>query len=230
MHCERARELLSPYLDGELSPEEQRSMAAHIEECDRCARLAEPSTRPHRPHHCRGGARAGPPHAGSARSRGAAPGGAAEGEGALLWPGPVAVGWVRARPQTGEAQGRAAACVLTALATWWVVSASDQQRRLEQEGCRLISAGFCRRGRSRSPPRYAHGQAVVCGPRRLSPRSRISRARAPGCLEVASTTSTAAGSACSSTSGGSTRSTCSCGRARGTRAPAALDGERATTG
>ena len=31
---------IAEWLDGELSPEEQRSMAAHIEACDRCARLA----------------------------------------------------------------------------------------------------------------------------------------------------------------------------------------------
>ena len=37
MQCERARELLSPYLDGELSAEERRAVAAHIEGCRACA-------------------------------------------------------------------------------------------------------------------------------------------------------------------------------------------------
>src|SRR5207253_1164502 len=37
MQCERARELLSPYLDGELSAEERRAVAAHIESCRSCA-------------------------------------------------------------------------------------------------------------------------------------------------------------------------------------------------
>ena len=37
MQCERARELLSPYLDGELSAQERRAVAAHIEGCRICA-------------------------------------------------------------------------------------------------------------------------------------------------------------------------------------------------
>ena len=40
MQCERARELLSPYLDGELSAEERRAVAAHIEGCRSCAAQA----------------------------------------------------------------------------------------------------------------------------------------------------------------------------------------------
>src|SRR6185436_9746030 len=36
MQCERARELLSPYLDGELSVQERRVVAAHIEGCRIC--------------------------------------------------------------------------------------------------------------------------------------------------------------------------------------------------
>ena len=133
MHCERARELLSPYLDGELSPEEQRSMAAHIEECDRCARLATEFRRIGRT--IAEAAREPAPHTLAPRVRAAlVQAAAAEGEGALLSPArPGAVGWVRARPQMHQAAVLAAACVLTALATWWVVSASDQQRRLEQE-------------------------------------------------------------------------------------------------
>src|ERR1700682_5824721 len=41
MQCERARELLSPYLDGELSAEERRAVAAHIEGCRSCAAQAD---------------------------------------------------------------------------------------------------------------------------------------------------------------------------------------------
>src|SRR6476646_7025628 len=36
MQCERARELLSPYVDGELSAEERRAVAAHIQGCRTC--------------------------------------------------------------------------------------------------------------------------------------------------------------------------------------------------
>src|SRR4051794_33166195 len=36
MQCERARELLSPYVDGELSAQERRIVAAHIEGCRTC--------------------------------------------------------------------------------------------------------------------------------------------------------------------------------------------------
>ena len=37
MQCERARELLSPYLDGELSAQERRAVAAHVEGCRACS-------------------------------------------------------------------------------------------------------------------------------------------------------------------------------------------------
>ena len=40
MQCERARELLSPYLDGELSAEERRAVTAHIEGCRACSAQA----------------------------------------------------------------------------------------------------------------------------------------------------------------------------------------------
>src|SRR5882762_4211789 len=40
MQCERARELLSPYLDGELSAEERRAVATHVDGCRACSAQA----------------------------------------------------------------------------------------------------------------------------------------------------------------------------------------------
>ena len=222
MHCERARELLSPYLDGELSPEEQRSMAAHIEECDRCARLAKPSLRPHRPHHCRGGAR-GPPtrwlRAFARRwSRRLLPRGrerslACQARRGRLGTDPPA-----------DAPSRSAGCGLCAHRLGHVVGgervrSAKKARAGGGVGSHpLASAGEADRGRLL---RYAHGQAVYYGPRRLLARgqgsherglraawrSRRLHRRPPGRrarLQAALRRST--------------RSTCSCGRARGTRA------------
>jgi anti-sigma factor RsiW len=40
MHCERARELMSPYLDEALPAPDRSVLAAHLETCPGCARLA----------------------------------------------------------------------------------------------------------------------------------------------------------------------------------------------
>ena len=38
MTCRGARQRFSPYLDGDLPPEDERAVAAHLEECGACAR------------------------------------------------------------------------------------------------------------------------------------------------------------------------------------------------
>lgn len=38
MNCEHIRAKLSPYLDGELPPEEARQIGEHLEQCHECAR------------------------------------------------------------------------------------------------------------------------------------------------------------------------------------------------
>lgn len=133
MQCERARELLSPYLDGELSPEQQRAMSMHVEECASCARLATDLRRIGRT--IAETAREPAPATLARRVQAAlAQSVAAEGGGARMTAaGSGVVGWASAHPRMRQAAALAAACLLTALATWWIVSASDQQRRLEQE-------------------------------------------------------------------------------------------------
>ncbi len=39
MNCEQVKELLSPYLDDALAPEERRTVAAHLEHCPECNRM-----------------------------------------------------------------------------------------------------------------------------------------------------------------------------------------------
>jgi hypothetical protein len=39
MACEKIQDLLSPYLDGELTPEEKASVEAHLSSCRECAEL-----------------------------------------------------------------------------------------------------------------------------------------------------------------------------------------------
>lgn len=134
MQCERARELLSPYLDGELSAEERRAVAAHIEACRSCAAqvddfrrigltLAEAGREP-------------APKALALRVR-ANLAREADDEGgrmasSLANPAP-------GRPASAlrglmlQAAVIAAACVLSALATWWIVGTAGEASRLEQE-------------------------------------------------------------------------------------------------
>ena len=40
MHCDRVRELLSPYLDEALPAQDRAVLAAHLESCQDCARFA----------------------------------------------------------------------------------------------------------------------------------------------------------------------------------------------
>jgi anti-sigma factor RsiW len=141
MQCERARELLSPYLDGELSAQERRAVAAHIEGCPACAGEAADFQRIGRTLAETG--RESMPKALAVRVR-ANLAREAEGEAggriassldkpALLFT-PVAVRRsLLPRALLRQAAVIAAACVLSALATWWIVGAAGEASRLEQE-------------------------------------------------------------------------------------------------
>jgi anti-sigma factor RsiW len=39
VRCDRAKELISPFVDGELGGEDRKAVAAHIEACADCAAL-----------------------------------------------------------------------------------------------------------------------------------------------------------------------------------------------
>jgi anti-sigma factor RsiW len=134
MQCERARELLSPYLDGELSAEERRAVAAHIEGCRSCATQVDDFRRIGRTL-----AEAGREPAPKALALRVRANLAREAEGqegriasSLAKPAP-------GRPASAlhglmrQAAVIAAACVLSALATWWIVGTAGEASRLEQE-------------------------------------------------------------------------------------------------
>jgi anti-sigma factor RsiW len=130
MQCDRAHELLSPYLDGELSPHEQRQMATHVEGCSVCAARAAELERIGRTLADHGRQQA--PAALAARVRSALSLPAAEGGGAPIRGRAMLI----ARPLralANQAALLAAVCVLSVLATWWVLTGSSLRQRLEQD-------------------------------------------------------------------------------------------------
>jgi anti-sigma factor RsiW len=137
MQCERARELLSPYVDGELPSEEHRNMAAHLDCCGACARLAADYSRIGRM--VAEGARESLPGTLLPRVRTALSLAAErERDGAqLLRAGLGGVSWTRALTPLRQVAALVAACLLTALSTWWIVSTSMQRDRLAHE---IVSA------------------------------------------------------------------------------------------
>jgi len=133
MQCERVRELLSPYLDGELSAEERRAVAAHLGECHSCSAqlsdfrrvgqtLAEVGREP-------------VPKALTARVRSnlARAAHAEPTPTTALIPKPRAGASLVRRGLLRQAAVIAAACVLSAAATWLATSNLAQQHRLEQD-------------------------------------------------------------------------------------------------
>ena len=139
MQCERARELLSPYLDGELSAEERRAVAAHVEGCRSCSAQVDDFRRIGRTLAEAG--REPAPKALALRVR-ANLAREAQGEAGRIAPSldkPSLVKPALARPSfmpralMRQAAVIAAACVLSALATWWIVGTVGETSRLEQE-------------------------------------------------------------------------------------------------
>jgi anti-sigma factor RsiW len=133
MQCERVRELVSPYLDGELSGEERRVLAAHLGECRDCSvqlsdfhraskTLAEAGREP-------------APEALAARVRAnlARAAHADPTPTTALIPKLPRVGASARRGLLRQAAVIAAACVLSAVATWLATSTLGQQHRLEQD-------------------------------------------------------------------------------------------------
>jgi anti-sigma factor RsiW len=144
MQCERARELLSPYLDGELSAEERRAIATHVEGCRVCSAQATDFRRIGRTLSEAG--REPAPKALALRVR-ANLAREVETEARRIDPAivkpssgkPAIAKSVAARPAfrmralMQQAAAIAVACVLSALATWWIVGTAGEASRLEQE-------------------------------------------------------------------------------------------------
>lgn len=134
MQCERARELLSAYLDGELSAEERRAVAAHVEGCRSCTAQIDDFRRIGRLLAEEGRERA--PASLALRVRANLARETEGGEGPitlpLVKPSRLRL-WPAGRPLLRQAAVIAAACVLSALATWWIVGTAGEASRLEQE-------------------------------------------------------------------------------------------------
>src|SRR5947209_99627 len=122
MQCERARELLSPYLDGELSAEERRAVAAHVEGCRSCSAQVDDFRRIGRTLAEAG--REPAPKALALRVRANLAREAETGDRQIA-ASPITTPSRRLsrglRPFMRQAAVIAAACVLSALATWWIV-------------------------------------------------------------------------------------------------------------
>jgi anti-sigma factor RsiW len=135
MQCERARELLSPYLDGELSAQERRVVAAHIEGCRICEAQVADFQRVGRTLAEAG--REPMPKALALRLRANLAREAEKTAPVLVAPAVVMPTRRRvpfaARALLRQAAVVAAACVLSALATWWILGALGETSRLEQE-------------------------------------------------------------------------------------------------
>jgi anti-sigma factor RsiW len=126
MHCERSRDLIGPYLDGELSLAERHAVAAHLATCTSCSSLAADVRTLSSAIAAAG--RELPPAGFSARVRARLQ----EEDVQPLHTGPVPLA-ARAAAIVRQAALASAACLLAALATWWVVSTAAQSGRLEQD-------------------------------------------------------------------------------------------------
>jgi anti-sigma factor RsiW len=125
MQCERAQELLAPYLDAELEGAARASAAAHIKSCPVCRDLLEDIRRINR--------------AVAQMGREVAPKGLASRIRSSLakeleqrrrrWHIPLGFG--------RHVAALAACCALSILATSWILTATEQTTRLEQE---IVSA------------------------------------------------------------------------------------------
>ena len=138
MQCERARELLSAYRDGELAPDERRAVAAHVETCKACADVLGDDERIARA--VRGQGRTPAPPALAPRIRAALE--RVEGEVARQGPRPASTAERRrilplssqfATRFAKRAAALTGACVLSALSTWWALTTAGQTDRIERE-------------------------------------------------------------------------------------------------
>jgi len=124
MRCERARELIGAHVDGELDSVDAAAIAAHLETCSSCRELMSDIKRV-------GGAmttlgREPVPEALLQRVRSSLASAAEQQDARLRW-------WRGPSHVVRQAAGLAAACALSVLLTWWIVSSGGQRERLESE-------------------------------------------------------------------------------------------------
>jgi len=130
MHCERVRELLSPYLDEALPAQDRAMLAAHLEACQSCARVAADFRRFARTLTAVG--RQTTPPSLLPRLRRAL----ADRPPAATARPPRAPAWQRPPTPAAALWGAVpvlAACAVTAIATWWLFDLSQSEARFEHD-------------------------------------------------------------------------------------------------
>jgi anti-sigma factor RsiW len=134
MQCDRARELLGAYRDGELAPDERRAIAGHVETCRACSADVAEDERIGRLVKDLG--RTAAPPALVSRVRAALdrteaddqPIGlkTAESYRLRIWP-QYARGFAR------QAASFVAVCLVSVLATWWIIDTTRQSAQIEHD-------------------------------------------------------------------------------------------------
>jgi anti-sigma factor RsiW len=125
MRCDRARELIGAYVDAELSGDDRSSVAAHLESCAACRELMGDIKRASQAIAALGREPAPPALASRIRGRLAAEEQEQGVKQLVRWRMPSSV-W-------RQAAALAACCTLSVLLTWWVMTATGQVDRLQQE-------------------------------------------------------------------------------------------------
>jgi anti-sigma factor RsiW len=125
MRCDRARELVGAYVDGELRGDDRAAVAAHIESCAVCMELMGDVKRTSKAIAELGREPAPAALASRIRSRLASAAGEEVGKRLLPWRLPSRV-W-------REAAALAACSALSVLLTWWVVTSTGQVAQLERQ-------------------------------------------------------------------------------------------------
>jgi len=124
MRCERARELIGAHVDGELERADAAAITAHLESCSSCRELMSEIQ------HVSGAmaalGREPAPEALLQRVRSSLAGAAEQQEARAPW-------WRVPSHVVRQAAQLAAACALSVLLTWWILSSGGQRERLESE-------------------------------------------------------------------------------------------------
>ena len=122
MRCDRARELIDAYVDGELGGDDRAAVAAHVETCAECAELMADIRRTSQAVAALGRDSAPAALAPRLRSRLAT---LVEEERSQAWR-PTSSAW-------RQAAVLVLCCALSAFVTWWFATSADQADRLQRE-------------------------------------------------------------------------------------------------
>jgi len=208
MRCERARELIGAHVDGELDSGDATAIAAHLESCSSCRELMSDIKRVSGAMAALG--REPVSEALLQRVKSSLASAAEQQEARFLW-------WRAPSHLVRQAAGLAAACALSVLLTWWIVSSGVQRERLESE---LLTAHI-RSLIQDSPIQVASSDTHTVKPwfaGRVDFAPEV-KDLASRCSADGSTTCANGASARWSIVGACTSSTCSCGPRRMARRP-----------